>query len=201
MKDTWTAIYDQEMELFERRYREIFFKEDVLYLYTDAEHNITHHVRIEFLKNQIFITGDYGTWVFGNMSQPASFFCGDWANIEYWESKVTAASTWGGLTERGIDDVELRKIIYGYLKDDEVSREQMETIRDELEWCEFLSAGDTAAYIEIEDALKEGGVEVEPETISGWIERCRTYSGPFIYICLLLQWVENRLETFRREDS
>lgn len=195
MKDTYSKKYRHYMKDFDERYREIVCDGNSIDLYTDKEHHLTYHVKLTFLENPtiLLVSGDCGTWVFGHIERPKSFFCGTFANIPYWSEKVISESKFGGpVVNKEIKSEDLLREIKKYLKDNYVSKQVKESILDNLSGNYELCFPNEAFRV-IDEVFKDAGIKIDGEEISSMIQNCETYSQVFINICMLLQWIENKI--------
>lgn len=196
MKDTYTSRHDEYMELFDKRYKEILWDGTRLDLYTGPEHSSIYHVQICFMQqpDNVYIAGDMGDWIFGRITYPRTFFRTTYANIPYWSKKVISISKWGGgVEDENIDADEVLKALTAELKEQEIPESTIDEIMETIDQDKLCRANEVA-YIELDDVLSDFDVYMEGETLSGIITGCQKYSDIFIYICMLLNWIENKMD-------
>lgn len=197
MKDTWSDRYEDRMNLLDMKYKKIFWEGDILCLYKNNEKSLTEHIKIHFMDNMILITGDYGVWIFGRMENPKSFFRGTYLQPGYWSEKLLSVSSWGGLKDDMINSDDLIEEIIKHMELYEVPENKRLIILEQLQYCDYLEAGDTATFDEVKSAFEYANVDIESMDIGEMIEYCREYTGPYLYICTVLQWIENKDELFK----
>ena len=181
---------------------------EVVDLYRDKEDLCTYHVRLMFAFNKLFITGDYGSFIFGkDICHIYEFFKGKDVNLGYWKEKCESSPA--PIINEEIDiekaDFEIRKFYEEYVDLDDLTDEEKEDFEydlDNLTHGPFpeLDTNMYRAYDSIENFLRTHYAEdYGYEYVSDIIDQSRDWNPQYEYICNVIQWVENNLNAWRLE--
>ena len=76
----------------------------------------TYFVRLVFVDNKLFYSGDMGTYVFGrNICHIFTFFKGDYINTDYWSEKCEASSY--PIYSSEVDEEKVEELVKEYVCD------------------------------------------------------------------------------------
>lgn len=164
----------------------------------------TYFVRLVFVDNKLFYSGDMGTYVFGrNIVNIFKFFKGDYINDGYWMEKCEASSY--PIYPNEVNEEKVKELVKGYVCDlyrvenyEELDDEIKDVIDDKFQFG--MELNEIRAYDEIHDFLKEefDGSNLD-EAVYDIIEGAKSISPNYVYACELIQWVENNLEDWCKE--
>ena len=179
---------------------------EVVDLYRDKEDLYTYHVRLMFAFNKLFVTGDCGSFIFGkDICHIYEFFKGKEVNLGYWKEKCESSPA--PIINEEIDiekaDTEIREFYKEYVDLDDLTDEEKEEFKYDLDnlTCGPFPELDTnmyRAYDSILDFLRTHYAEdYGYEYANDIIDRSRDWNTQYEYICNVIQWVENNLDTWR----
>lgn len=164
----------------------------------------TYFVRLVFVDNKLFYSGDMGTYVFGrNICYIFNFFKGDYINTDYWSGKCEASSY--PIYPNEVDEEKVKELVKEYVCDlyrvenyEELDDEIKDVIDDKFQFG--IELNEIRAYDEIYEFLKEEFDSLNlHEIVADIIDRAKTISPNYVYTCELIQWVENNLEDWCKE--
>lgn len=165
-----------------------------------------YFVRLVFVDNKLFYSGDMGTYVFGrDICHIFTFFKGDRINEGYWSQKCEASSY--PIYPSEVDEEKVEELVKDYVCDlyrvenyDEVDEEIKDVINDKFRFG--IELNEIRAYDEVYEFLKE---EFDSsnlnETVANIIDSAKSISLNYVYACELIQWVENNLEDWCKERN
>ena len=166
----------------------------------------TYFVRLVFVDNKLFYSGDMGTYVFGrNICYILKFFKGNSINTDYWAEKCEASSY--PIYPNEVNEEKLKELVKEYVCNwynvddyDELDDDVINTIEEEFQFG--IETNDIRAYDKVYDFLKE---EFPSSDLNGEvyhiIEDSKLISKNYVYACELIQWVENNLENWCKERN
>lgn len=164
----------------------------------------TYFVRLVFVDNKLFYSGDMGTYVFGkDICHIFKFFKGDYINTDYWSGKCEASSYPIYPNEVNEDRVVelVKKCICDYKgveSYDDLDEETRELIADKFMFG--IEPNEYRAYDEVYKFLDDNfNCYNLHEIVAAIIDSAKSISPNYVYVCELIQWVENNLDDWCRE--
>lgn len=196
-------------EQLQERYKHIKVEKqgDIIIVKLYRSENIkdkTYFVRIVFVDNKLFYSGDMGTYVFGkNIVNIFNFFKGNEINVGYWTGKCEACSY--PIFPNEVDEDLIEENVKDYLceffgveKFDELADETKDIFSDMFRFG--IETNDIRAYDKVYEFLEEHFNQPNLwEYVSHIIDGAKEISGNFVYACEVIQWVENNLEEWLGE--
>jgi hypothetical protein len=165
-----------------------------------------YFVRLIFVDNKLFYSGDMGTYVFGrDICYIFTFFKGDHINEGYWSQKCEASSY--PIYPNEVDEEIVEELVKEYVCDlyrvenyEELDDEIKDVITDKFQFG--MESNDIRAYDEIYEFLKEEFDNSNlNEIVADIIDSAKSISPNYVYACELIQWVENNLEDWCKERN
>lgn len=166
----------------------------------------TYFVRLVFVDNKLFYSGDMGTYVFGrDICHIFTFFKGDHINEGYWSGKCEASSY--PIYPSEVDEEKVEELVKEYVCDlyrvenyEELDDEIKDVIANKFRFG--IETNEYRAYDEIYGFLKE---EFDSSDLNYFvnniIEGAKSISPNYVYACELIQWVENNLGDWCKERN
>lgn len=196
-------------EQLQERYKHIEVEKqgDIIIVKLYRSENIkdkTYFVRVVFVDNKLFYSGDMGTYVFGkNIVNIFTFFKGNKINVDYWAGKCEAYSY--PIFPNEVDEDLVEENVKEYLCDffgvekfEELDDETKEKFSDNFRFG--IETNDIRAYDKVHEFLEEHFNQPNlDEHVYHIIEGAKETSGNFVYACEVIQWVENNLEEWLGE--
>ena len=164
----------------------------------------TYFVRIVFVDNKLFYSGDMGTYVFGkDIVNIFNFFKGNKINVDYWTGKCEACSY--PIFPNEVDEDLVEENVKNYLceffgveKFEELDDEIKEKFLDQFQFG--IETNDIRAYDKVYEFLEEHFNQPDLwEYVSHIIDGAKEISGNFVYACKVIQFVANNLEKWLEE--
>ena len=200
----------EDKEIQERyKHIEVEKQGDIIIVKLYRSENIkdkTYFIRIVFVDNKLFYSGDMGTYVFGkNIVNIFTFFKGNKINVDYWAGKCEAYSY--PIFPNEIDEDLVEDNVKEYLCDfsgvekfEELDDETKEEFSDNFRFG--IETNDIRAYDKVHEFLEEHFNQPNlGEYVYHIIEGAKKISGNFVYACEVIQWVENNLEKWLEEKK
>lgn len=165
-----------------------------------------YFVRIVFVDNKLFYSGDMGTYVFGkDIVNIFNFFKGTRINEGYWAGKCEASSY--PIFPNEVDEDIVEEKVKEYLCDffgvenfDELDDETKDIFSDMFRFG--IETNDIRAYYKVYEFLEEHFNQPNlGEYVYHIIDGAKETSGNFVYACEVIQWVENNLEKWLEEKK
>lgn len=168
-------------------------------LYHDEEKLNYLHIKLLFAYNKLYYTGDFGTYVFGEVIQNIfNFFKGERINKSYWQEKCEAASD--PIIPDEVDLEKVEEAIRDYLEENEI--EITDDIEKEISDCFcYIDSNAYRAYDKVEELFSSLDLSYGGETVENIIRAGQGYHGRFIYACEVIQWVSNNLDEWLGENE
>lgn len=196
-------------EQLQERYKHIEVEKqgDIIIVKLYRSENIDdkiYFVRIIFVDNKLFYSGDMGTYVFGkDIVNIFSFFKGNKTNVGYWAGKCETSSY--PIFPNEVDEDIVEEKVKEYLCDffgvenfDELDDETKDIFSDMFRFG--IETNDIRAYDKVYEFLEEHFNQPNlGEYVYHIIEGAKETSGNFVYACEVIQWVENNLEKWLGE--
>ena len=166
----------------------------------------TYFVRLVFVDNKLFYSGDMGTYVFGrDICHIFTFFKGDHINEDYWSGKCEASSY--SIYPSEVNEEKVEELVkeyvcerYGVESYDELDEEIKDIIDDKFQFG--IEPNEIRAFDEIYEFLKEEFDSSDLHSVVYYIiEGAKSISPNYVYACELIQWVENNLEDWCKERN
>jgi hypothetical protein len=198
----------ERMTVFEleQRYKEKIINrinDDVLVvdLFTDKRHSVVHYVKLIFAYNKLYVSGDYGSFIFGKtICNVFKFFKGDNVNLGYWQEKVEASPR--PLRNEKVDCDGVCKDVIEWYEEyyddyDDVENKNIEKIAKFFndQFSKFNPmipyAYDTLCDFMVDNFMEEGD---NFDLIISIIDNNRPWDAQFEYIAYVVQWVVNNLD-------
>lgn len=167
-------------------------------LYHDEKKENYLHIKLLFAYNKLYYTGDFGTYVFGEIiCNIFNFFKGERINKGYWKEKCEAASE--PIIPDEVNNLEeLEKAVREELKEREI--EITDDIEDKISDCfYYMDSNAIRAYDRIVELFDDLGISNAGEMAYDVVRAAQGYSGRFIYACEVIQWVSNNLDEWLGE--
>ena len=195
----------------EERYKYIEFEKFgdniIIRLYQDEEKSIIYFVRIVFVDNKIFYSGDMGTYVFGkDIVHPKTFFTlgnKNEINPEYWWQKCEAAQFPIYGTEIDEDKVSeaVKEELCEFYEVEDFNELDDYIIKDFYNNMTLLDSNEVRAYDTVYDFFESIGMSESWERARNCIDAGKEMNGNYLYACEVLQWVENNLDEWETKYS
>lgn len=165
-----------------------------------------YFVRLVFVDNKLFYSGDMGTYVFGrDICHIFTFFKGDHIYEDYWSGKCEASSY--SIYPSEVNEEKVEELVkeyvcerYGVESYDELDEEIKDIIDDKFQFG--IEPNEIRAFDEIYEFLKEEFDSSDLHSVVYYIiEGAKSISPNYVYACELIQWVENNLEDWCKERN
>ena len=168
-------------------------------LYHDEEKSNLLHIKLLFAYNKLYYTGDFGTYVFGQIiCNILNFFKGERINEGYWGEKCESASE--PIIPEEVDQEKVIEAVRKYLEECEI--EITDDIEEELSNCfYYMDSNAYRAYDKVDELLSSLGLRYDYETVGYIIRSGQGYHPRFIYACEVIQWVSNNLDKWLGENN
>lgn len=197
------------MEEIQKKYKHIEVEKQgevvIVRLFKDETRSSHLFVRIVFVENKLFYSGDVGTFVFGKtICNIFNFFKGERLNLGYWSEKCEASSD--PIVPTDIDSAkvenEVKEFLCEYFGVDSFGELDSDITSEVEDLFGFgIEPNEIRAYDSIKKLFSNIGISNCSEKASDIIIYSKDFSVRYVHACKVIQFVANNLEKWLEEKK